>query len=380
MEESPYTEHQVHKMRALFKLCAVFCGIAVVAGIITFISKPTNKDIYFIVPLTPLVFAFGTFGYMGVRYKVLGGLYDPAFFGRRAQIMGAIFLALAVYILYTVAEAALKVEFIRVPGLKSEVVFGVFFLGAGVVALIAKIFKFKAIFSYSEIYEGGFGPKLGPFLHTMMYAVLPIIFGAGLLLGTDEGRKWVSIARETRYIMIAIMIIVVPIGYKIWLYIRFKLQMKDTDFVVGTIATFLLDNLRAEHPVPFKDKLDSSALNYSIESLRSVDEYLQHVRSHLKKLSDEEHTKVILRCGAYCGEVLKKELAKRNEKAQWLMYKNALNYVPSIKNFGESTVTFYVLHQPVKETIWFPMAKVEKFLQAGMSESLYMYAERSLEE
>src|SRR5579864_4657969 len=62
----------------------------------------------------------------------------------------------------------------------------------------------------------------------------------------------------------------------------------------------------AEDSTPGRELLDASRLDYSVESLGLVDDYLDEMRK--RKLEDQAYMKVVLRCGAYVGEVIRRNI------------------------------------------------------------------------
>lgn len=149
-----------------------------------------------------------------------------------------------------------------------------------------------------------------------------------------------------------------------------KRKYEDLTETIAAIGQFLIDDTDSDVPTPFKESLDSSKLDYSLESLRRVDSYLDKVRENREELSDEQFTKVILRCGAYCGEVIRKNSTK---DFYWINYDTAIVADPRVKDFEKSAYTFYVLFSE-PQSFSFPLAKVGKYLDNGPEDSLYFFA------
>lgn len=142
------------------------------------------------------------------------------------------------------------------------------------------------------------------------------------------------------------------------------------------ISTLLLDSLLKteglESDTPLKQYLQDEKLDYSIESLHIVDKYLDEVRKRKKTLNNKELSSIILRCGAYTGEVMKKN-SKR--KFTWMFYDDLVNQHKTLKDFEKSILTNFVLTYNDGRSMTFPMSKVEKYLSFGKQESLHFYAE-----
>ena len=67
---------------------------------------------------------------------------------------------------------------------------------------------------------------------------------------------------------------------------------------------FASPELVADDPTPGSELLDTARLDFSIESLGFVDDYLEQMRSRQLEEGGEDYCKLVLRCGAYVGEVI----------------------------------------------------------------------------
>lgn len=149
-----------------------------------------------------------------------------------------------------------------------------------------------------------------------------------------------------------------------------KRKYEDLTETVAAIAQFLIDDTGSDLPTPFKEFLDSNKLDYSLESLKYVDSYLDKVRKKQNELSDDQWIKVILRCGSYCGETIRKNSEK---DLYWINYDTAITINPRINDFEKSAEIFYILFSE-PQNLYFPLAKVVKYLENGPEDSLYFFA------
>lgn len=118
--------------------------------------------------------------------------------------------------------------------------------------------------------------------------------------------------------------------------------------------------------------LNTDTLNFSITSLRKVDQYLEKIRKNRKKLSGEEIKKVILRCGTYLGEVIVKTYPKR---FTWISYKTTSKvYEGEHFPLEQDITTCFVLYDRLNDKFWFPLGKVYKFIYYGRAENLWSFA------
>ncbi|MFA6552537.1 MAG: hypothetical protein WCT19_03505 [Candidatus Paceibacterota bacterium] len=98
-----------------------------------------------------------------------------------------------------------------------------------------------------------------------------------------------------------------------------KKQYTDSSQIVAAIGQFLIDDTGSEMPTPLKEFLDAKKLDFSIESLKNVDLYLDQVRKNRESLTEDQLVKIVARCGAYCGEVIRKN-SKKNQMLDRLRY------------------------------------------------------------
>jgi len=124
-----------------------------------------------------------------------------------------------------------------------------------------------------------------------------------------------------------------------------------------------------------RELLDEKKLDFSLESLRHVDVYLEVL--HAKPPQDEDATvRVVLRCGAYVGEVIRKSSPN---KMHWVAFKEAAKFSAFAKGLGYSVATAGILWRD-PENMCFPLAKICKFLENGSEDSVYSFAQVILED
>ena len=121
--------------------------------------------------------------------------------------------------------------------------------------------------------------------------------------------------------------------------------------------------------------LNHKKLDYSLESLKYIDAYLECVRKSKKKLNIEQKKILILRCGTYVGEVI------RNKKRNfiWVSYEEACRISKNFSEIYEGDITSgLVLYNKESGSLWLPLNKVYKFLKYGKGDSLKFFAEQMI--
>ena len=120
-----------------------------------------------------------------------------------------------------------------------------------------------------------------------------------------------------------------------------------------------------------RELLDPRKLDYSVESLRHVDAYLEAVRKN--KDLQKSWNRTVLRAGAYVGEVIRRN--DKNVRWQWVDHDGAQAINPKYFGaLGKSIATAAVLFDG-KGGFAFPLAKVEKYLDNGSADSVYFFAQ-----
>lgn len=125
------------------------------------------------------------------------------------------------------------------------------------------------------------------------------------------------------------------------------------------------------------DFLDRSELDYSIASLKLVDEYLQRLHdSDESQYSDEEYGNAVLWAAAYFGEVIRRH-AKGHYR--WASYDALREALPTIAERVPSTeTTRWLLFEPMG-SVFTPIEKVMRRLSYG-GDRLHPFAVAVLKE
>ena len=156
-------------------------------------------------------------------------------------------------------------------------------------------------------------------------------------------------------------------------FFRPKSDDSELNLNIAAMAHFLVDDKGADTETPLKKYLAFDKLDYSQESLKYVDEYLEEVRKNKKDLSDTQIATIVLRCGGYCGEVI-----KRNSKKSftWVTYEDAVRIDKRIKDFGpEKNIYVFSVLLEKPSSFSFPFAKIPKYIENGREDSLYFFAQ-----
>ncbi len=154
---------------------------------------------------------------------------------------------------------------------------------------------------------------------------------------------------------------------------RIDRKPKLQDKALSELAQmFALPESVADDPTPGTELLKPSRLDFTVKSLGFVDDYLARMRTRRLDEDSDDYFKLVLRCGAYVGEVIRRNA--RGKTYHWLDWKGALRINKSIADFGENLGGAAVLWDSA-EGLTFPLAKVQKFLDNGREDSVQFFAQ-----
>lgn len=123
----------------------------------------------------------------------------------------------------------------------------------------------------------------------------------------------------------------------------------------------------AENRTHRRELLRPEALDYSLESLKHVDAYLGAL--HRAPPGDAELVQVVLRTGAYLGEVVRRA---RPGVFHWVLYEEAARHAPHLRQMPDSIATAGILWKD-PESLAFPLGKVCKYLENGAEDSVHTF-------
>jgi hypothetical protein len=124
-------------------------------------------------------------------------------------------------------------------------------------------------------------------------------------------------------------------------------------------------------PTYGRQHLDPRKLDYSLESLKHVDEYLEKIRKD--KDVGKNWNRVVLRAGAYVGEVIRRNDSKR--RWQWIDFETARSINPKFFGKLDKTIALAAILHDEQAGFSFPLAKVEKYLDNGSEDSVHAFAQ-----
>jgi hypothetical protein len=123
-----------------------------------------------------------------------------------------------------------------------------------------------------------------------------------------------------------------------------------------------------ENPVYMREIIDSSKLDFSIDSLKHIDDCLEIIRNNPPE--GNEFLRLVLRFGAYVGEVIRRNSKKEHH---WVEHKEAAKFSKMVESFEESISTAGILWRDNK-VMCFPLGKICKYIENGSEDSVYFFS------
>jgi hypothetical protein len=141
--------------------------------------------------------------------------------------------------------------------------------------------------------------------------------------------------------------------------------MEDINPIFEEFAGAFTGEVEYPDDVAFAEKLERGRLDYSLESLHAVDEYLDYVHQHQEELDEGSWKRTVMRGGAYIGEVVRRNGASPRT---WMDYNDYMPLNPELKKMipdrSAATAAFLVYEQNPKG-MWMPLNKVARYIEEG---------------
>lgn len=151
----------------------------------------------------------------------------------------------------------------------------------------------------------------------------------------------------------------------------FKKTPKLNNEANQDLSVMLFDN--PDDPIRDHQFFNDKSMDFTIESLAVLDDYLESLRSDLPE--NEELVKVTLRAGSYIGEVVRRN---SNIHYNWLDFKEAKKLNSQIASLGFGLGTAAILWAEPDNFI-FPLAKVLKRLENGSEDNVHFFAKVAID-
>jgi hypothetical protein len=147
--------------------------------------------------------------------------------------------------------------------------------------------------------------------------------------------------------------------------------MRDITPMLEEFGRWFTGEVVVDRDIAFPGHLRRDALDYSVDSLHVVDDYLTFLHENQSAIPEDEWNVTVLRAGAYIGEVLRK--ASHGAWA-WVDYDDVVPNDPKLQSLipDRLVVTCALLTHP-QAGVRFPLNKIARFIADGSENSTHYF-------
>eukprot|EP00913_Durusdinium_trenchii_P013349 g12530.t1 len=153
--------------------------------------------------------------------------------------------------------------------------------------------------------------------------------------------------------------------------------MSEIDQIFQQFALFFAEGGEDAQSICCTGQLRREALDYSLDSLNVVNEYLTYLHEHEADLDNELWGRTVLYGGAYVGEVIRRATG---ERYRWIDYDEYMPQHPELKEMMPErlpqTCAFLVSDDDHAMTL--PLNKIARYIQEGEEHNVHFYAQCGL--
>jgi hypothetical protein len=146
----------------------------------------------------------------------------------------------------------------------------------------------------------------------------------------------------------------------------------DINDILNQFARAFVGTVTSDREIALPEALVRDDLDGTLESLHTVDRYLQELHTHRHELTPLTWDTTVLWCGAYVGEVIRHT---REGDFTWIDYNDYVLRRPEVKQLiPQRTVTTCALLIGPNHSMSMPLNKVARFIEDGPEHSVHFFA------
>ena len=148
--------------------------------------------------------------------------------------------------------------------------------------------------------------------------------------------------------------------------------MKFVNEVFEQLAACFVGELKGDGEIAHPKILKRESLDYSVESLKQVDEYLTFLYEHKPKRITKAWLNTVLWGGAYVGEVIRRNASCEHD---WVSFEDWIQEHPEhLRSLGpENTLPVCAVLRFRQNAFTLPLNKVSKFINNGPEDGTWAY-------
>jgi hypothetical protein len=149
--------------------------------------------------------------------------------------------------------------------------------------------------------------------------------------------------------------------------------MRNVNEIFGEFAACFTGQMDGDGDIVYADRLDRSRLDYSVQSLQAVDEYLMHLHENRLEEMGRDWVRAVLWGGAYVGEVIRLNTPRQYD---WVDFDDFVREHPDTTRLlgEEKQLGFCALLTPGGGGFTLPINKMLRFIHDGPEDSVRFYA------
>jgi hypothetical protein len=145
--------------------------------------------------------------------------------------------------------------------------------------------------------------------------------------------------------------------------------------IVGSIplfrAAFVGTSTFKEGKVAFREAIPVQKMDYTVESLKHLDAYLDLLLSKKSEITDQDYTNTVLAAGSYLGEVIRRN-SERNYR--WVNYQDYFPKHPRIAALVSEGLGSGAVLATESGRMTMPINKIIRYLEEGPENNTHFYA------
>ena len=150
-------------------------------------------------------------------------------------------------------------------------------------------------------------------------------------------------------------------------------EMEYVNEIFGGFAACFAGTLEGDGEIVHPERLGREKLDYTLTSLKAVDEYLTYLHEHRPEQMGAEWVKAVLWGGAYVGEVVRRNAPREYNWADFDVFLR--EYPETTQLLGdEKQLGFCALLTAGGGGFTLPINKTLRFICDGPEDSVYFYA------
>ncbi len=149
--------------------------------------------------------------------------------------------------------------------------------------------------------------------------------------------------------------------------------MENVNDIFAEFAACFAGTLDGDSEVVHPERLKRDKLDYSLASLKVVDDYLKYLHEHRPEQMGREWVKAVLWGGAYVGEVIRRNATRRYD---WVDFDEFIREHPDTTQLlgDQKELGFCALLTAGGGGFTLPINKMLRFIYDGPEDSVYFYA------